>query len=196
MNIFMERNMKSSRICMIPAQRNSVIRNMDYPVFSENAPTQTDFCVFNTEYRVLQKMKRMNSESHVGGQHDCQYIMRELLAAANGAIAYDFPWEILLSHAKEYGSIPESSALIPMTMIAWKTVSGRMFCSVERIFLEMDNLLPLEDNLLSNVYMEQAAQTVSKLSQEQYYPLGIIGKGDYIRTLRKVFVDQFGYILI
>lgn len=174
---------------------NSVIRNMDYPVFSENSPVKMDVCIFNTEYRVLQKMKRINAGFFEVGKCNYHSVMRELLTAANGVIAYDFPLKILLSHVKEYSNVLERS-VIPMTIIAWKNLSGRIFCSVERIFLKWDNLLPLEDNLFSNAYMEQSAQVALKLLQEHYYPLGVIGKGDYLKTLRKVFVDQFGYILI
>jgi hypothetical protein len=174
---------------------NDVNGNMDYPVFNENPPVKMDVSIFNTEYRVLQRMKRINAGFPEAKQCSYQSVMRELLTAANGVIAYDFSLEILLSHVKESCKGPDSS-MIPMTIIAWKNLSGRMFCSVERIFLKWDNSLPLEDNLLANAYMEQSAQVVSKLSQEHCNPLGAIGKGDYRTTLRKVFMEQFGYTLI
>lgn len=173
---------------------SSSIGNMDYPVFSENIPAKMDICIFNTEYRVLKKMKRI--DEYVGRQNGYQFMMRELLTAANGVMAYSFPLEILLSHPKEYRTVPKSVGLIPMTVIAWKNVSGCIFCSVERIFMKWNSRLPLEENLLSNAYMEQATEIASKLLQEHYEPLGVIGKGDYIRTLRSVFVEQFGYRLI
>jgi len=71
-----------------------------------------------------------------------------------------------------------------------------MFCSVERMFLKWDSGLSFEDNLVSNAYMEQSVQVTSKLLQEHYYPFGVMGKGDYTKTLRKVFADQFGYRVI
>lgn len=175
--------------------QTTVIKNMDYPVFIENSPVKMDVCVFNTEYRVLQKMKRINAGFFEVKK--CRYcsVMRELLTAANGVIAYDFPLEILFGHVKEYSNVLEKS-VIPMTMIAWRNLSGHISCSVERLFLKWDNFLSLEDNLFFNSYMEQSAQIVFKLLQEHYYPLGVIGKGDYIKTLRTVFAEQFGYRVI
>ena len=175
------------------AEGNYVIQNIDYPVFSENVATQMDVCVFNTEYRVLQKMKRIDTACR---KKQCHSMMRELLTSANGAIAYDFSLESLLNHIQEYQNLPGNFGFVPMTIIAWKILSGRMFCSVERMFLKWDSGLPFENNLLSNAYMEQSVQVASKLLQEHYYPLGVMGKGDYTKTLRKVFADQFGYTLI
>jgi hypothetical protein len=162
-------------------------------VFSENVPSKMDVCVFNTEYRVLQKMKRIGT---VCRKKQCHSMMGELLTSANGATAYDFSLERLLSHIQEYRDMPESSGFVPMTIIAWKIFSGCMFCSVERIFLRWDSGISFEENLLFNAYMEQSVQVASKLLQEHYYPLGVIGKGDYTRTLRKVFAGPFGYTVI
>ncbi len=171
---------------------HSVVGNMDYSVFSDDFSAKMNTCVFNIEYRVLQKMKRIHGENHL----DYRLMMRELLASANGATVYEIFWETLLNHGKEYRKLPESFDLIPMTLIAWRTFSGCIVCSVERIFLKWDSALSLEDNLFFNAYMEHSGQVVSKLLKEHYEPVAVIGKGDYIRTLRKVFADQFGYTVI
>jgi hypothetical protein len=178
------------------AEAGNTILNMSYPVFSENMSIKMDVCVFNTEYRVLQKMKRIGAEFPIGRKRRFHSMMRELLASANGATAYDFPLEILFGHPKEYSNGLKNPDFIPMTIIAWKTFSGRVFCSVELIFLKWDSAFSLEDNLSFNGYMERSDQVASKLVKECYETVAVIGKGDYVKTLRKVFADQFGYTVI
>jgi hypothetical protein len=170
--------------------------NMDYPVFSENGGVKRDLSVFQTEYRILQKMKRMVAEFSATGKCSCHFMMRELLTAANGATAYDFPLEILLNHAKDYCNVPQAPLFLPMTIIVWKNFSGCILCSVERIFLKWDGRLTLEENLFLNVFMEHSSQITSKLLQQNYDPVGIIGKGDFIRSLREVFGEQLGFTVI
>jgi hypothetical protein len=170
--------------------------DISYPVFGENAPVKTDIRVFNTEYRVLQRKKHIDAEVQTGGKCGCRSIMQELLAAANGAAAYDFSLEILLGHVKEYCNAPQNYFFLPMTVIAWKNSSGGTVCSVERVFLKWDSRLTLEENLFFNAYMEQSDQVAEKLLRQKYDPVAVIGKGDFIRTLREVFADKLGYTVI
>ena len=166
---------------------------IDYPVFSEAAPP--DLAVFDTEYRVVQAMRRIAGESPETKPADPS-LMRGLLASANGAVAFDVPLEALLRHVKDLGGSRNNPDLIPVTMIAWKAVAGRRFCGVERILLEWDSGLCFEDNVLSNAYMEQADLAVPRLLRGRFFPVAAVGKGDYVKTLRKVFAEQFGYTLL
>ena len=181
---------------MINSTANNMITDMNYPVFNENTPPETDVSVFNTEYRIIQKIKRTTAEMFAIHQDLYRLMMQEILTTANGVIAYDFDLELLLNHLRAYQPAPENRDFIPMTMIAWKNLSGNVICSVEPIFLKWDSSFPLEDNLAANAYLEDPGQLVLKLSRQQYYPRGVIGKGDYVRTLRKIFQEQLGYTLI
>lgn len=167
-----------------------------YPVFSEAVPPGADLAVFDTEYRVVQAMKRMTGKSSGGKRPADPSFMRELLASANGAVAFDIPLEVLLNHVKDLGDNYNSRDLIPATMIVWKEVAGRLFCGVERIFLNWDNGLCFEENVLSNAYLEHSATAVPRLLQGRFRPVAAVGKGDYVKTLRNVFEEQFGYTLL
>lgn len=181
---------------MTHSDRKNWTVGIDYPVFSEAAPPDTDLAVFDTEYRLVQAMKRIAGESHGGREPADPSFMRELLASANGAAAFDVSLETLLSHIKDLGGNGNDPDLIPVTMIAWKPVAGRVFCGVERIFLKWDDELCFEDNVLCNAFMEQAGVTVPRLLRGRFCPVAAVGKGDYVKTLRRVFAEQFGYALL
>lgn len=178
------------------AAKKYIFDIIDYPVFSEINSSSMDLRVLDTEYRILRRMDRIAAVNSYKKNQDYSFIMKKILASANGAISYDFPLEDCLNHAKELGDNQECPDFIPMTIIAWKIISEQLFCSVERVFLKWDNLLSFEDNLLTNMYIEQVHQIVAKLLKEQYYPIAAIGKGDYVKTLRTVFSEQFIYTLI
>ena len=181
---------------MTDSNRENGTVDIGYPVFSEAAPPGTDLAVFDTEYRVVQAMRRIAWKSSEGRRPADPSFMRKLLASANGAVAFDVSLEILLNHVKDLSDHDNRPDLIPATAIAWKESTGRLFCSVERIFLNWDDGLRFEENVLFNAYMEHSATTVPRLLQGRFHPVAAVGKGDYVKTLRNVFAEKFGYTLL
>lgn len=161
--------------------------------------TANKLSIWNAEYRIIHAKERMNAFPSVEEKQDYNNIMKKFLASANGSAAYNVEIKKILSRLKEYKSIEkpsESSSLVPMTLIAYKIVSGRVFCSVEKVLCKWDHHAAWKENIDNNLYMEQAAEITKKFEKEKYEPIGAIGKGDFTKSIKKVFSEQFKYILL
>jgi hypothetical protein len=184
----------------------NIIYNIVYDSTYDEIPAQKivnglvyTLSVFNAEYRIIHAKERMDSMPSIGKEKYYNIIMNRLLASANGSSSYNVEIEKILSKLNEYRCIEESTKninLVPMTLIGYKIVMERIFCSVERLFCKWDNVLIFEENLNNNIYMEHSTEIIKKFVKEKYRPIGVIGKGDFTKPIKKVFSEHFSYVVI
>lgn len=188
---------------------NGNLENIIYDIFCDSTydeisslemnDTANKLSIWNAEYRIIHAKERMDAFLFVKKKQDYNNIMKKFLASANGSAAYNVEIKKILSRLKEYKGIEkpsESSSLIPMTLIAYKIVSGHVFCSVERVFCKWDHHTAWKENINNNLYMEQVSEITKKFEKEKYESIGAIGKGDFTKPIKKVFSEQFKYILV
>lgn len=165
----------------------------------EMSDTASKLSIWNAEYRIIHAKERMDAFLSVEKKQDYNSIMKKFLASANGSAAYNIEIKKIVSRLKEYKdteNLSESSSLVPMTLIAYKIVSGHVFCSVERVFCKGDPPAAWKEDINNNLYMEQAAEIAKKFEKEKYESIGAIGKGDFTKPIKKVFNEKFKYILL
>ncbi|GGG67865.1 hypothetical protein [Paenibacillus radicis (ex Gao et al. 2016)] len=154
-----------------------------------------DFNVFNAEYRILQAKWLMDSVASAVEEHRYCSLMKRLLASANGGSAYDIELELLFQTIKDKEAVPPEpgEAIVPMTFIAYKSVSKQIYCSIEKLLIGSKPGTAEGICAGRNLYMSNAVQKLRKLREANYNAVGVIGKGDFTEPLKRVFAEKFNY---
>ncbi|MFF2089179.1 hypothetical protein [Paenibacillus sp. NPDC058174] len=149
-----------------------------------------DFNVFNAEYRIQQAKWLMDSVASAAEEHRYCSLMKRLLASANGGSAYEIELELLFQNIKDMEAAPSAcgGAVVPMTFIAYKFVSKKIYCSIEKVMLGAEGNCAERD-----IYMSDAGHALQKLRDTNYNAIGVIGKGDFTEPLKRVFIEKFNY---
>ncbi|MGX8702706.1 hypothetical protein [Caproiciproducens sp.] len=150
--------------------------------------------VFNPEYRILKARERMRGNFPCDARH-LNGMMKNFLSAANGSSSYSVPVDLIFERLRECGG-PESGDLFPVTLIACKMREGRVFCSVERLFCSGGDCAASKRTLNRPLYTEHPEQLTRKFRDQGYQAVGVMGKGDFARQLKKVFSEQFGFTVL
>lgn len=166
----------------------------DGVVSGEVVPELMALRVLNPEYRIIKAKERMH-EKFPAGEKQLSGMMKNFLSAANGSSSYSVKMDTVFDRLKECGN-SESMDLIPLTLIAYKIEANHVYCSVERLFYERNDCTPPKHVLRSSLYFEHPEQIIQKFGNLNYQTIGVVGKGDFTRPLRKVFMEQFGFVLL
>ncbi|MBW7573219.1 hypothetical protein [Caproiciproducens faecalis] len=158
------------------------------------APEVAALRVFNPEYRILKARERIQGIFPCE-EKDLNGMMKNFLSAANGSSSYSVPIELVFDRLKECEE-PESGDLVPLTLIACKMQSGRVFCSVERLSYSGSDCAAAKHALRRALYTECPENLIRKFREQGYQSSAVLGKGDFTRQLRKVFGEQFGFAVI
>ncbi|MBE6831872.1 MAG: hypothetical protein E7519_16860 [Ruminococcaceae bacterium] len=166
----------------------------DGDVSADLVPELAALRVFNPEYRILKARERMRGNFPCDAQH-LNGMMKNFLSAANGSSSYSVPVDLIFERLQECGG-PESGDLFPITLIACKMQEGRVFCSVERLFYSGGDCAASKRTLNRPLYTEHPEQLTRKFRNQGYQETGVMGKGDFVRQLKKVFSEQFGFTVL
>lgn len=153
--------------------------------------------VLDPEYRIIKAKERADAGLSDRSKPQYDRMMKTFMSSASGSVSYNLEIEKILHKSKEYsGSKPGGYRPVPMTLIAYRVMPEHIYCSVEKIFCEWDSRASFVKNLNGEMYIQSCKEVAEKLQNAGYQPIGVIGKGDFVQPLKKVFNERFGYILL